>query len=47
MNACIDCLKNYRNEILNQRSSSAVIAPYKLRLLPLMVLALMKNVGLI
>jgi len=43
MNACIDCFKVYRTDISGQRNSSAILAPYHLRLLPLLVLALMKN----
>ena len=45
MNACIDCLKVYRNEVSGQRNSQAVLAPYQLRLIPLYILSLMKNVS--
>lgn len=45
MNACIDCLKVYRSEVANQRGCLSVLAPHHLRLLPLHVLALLKNVS--
>ena len=44
MNACIDCIKSYKNEVMNQRHSQAIVAPYQLRLLPLYISAMMKNV---
>lgn len=43
MNACIDCLKSYKIEVANQRHSSALLSPYQLRLIPLHILAMMKN----
>lgn len=44
MNACIDFIKVYKNDVNDQRSSSnGLIAPYQLRLIPLLILALMKN----
>jgi len=44
MNACIDFIKVYKNDVNDQRSgSSGLIAPYQLRLIPLYILALMKN----
>uniref|UniRef100_T2MH92 Protein transport protein Sec24A n=1 Tax=Hydra vulgaris TaxID=6087 RepID=T2MH92_HYDVU len=45
MNACIDCSKTYRSELSGQKDSQGVIMPHHLRLLPLHVLALMKNVA--
>ena len=44
MNACIDFIKVYKNDVCDQRSgSTGLIAPYQLRLIPLYILALMKN----
>ena len=45
MNACIDCVKVYRNEIANQKNNHAVLMAHHMRLLPLYILALMKNVS--
>lgn len=43
-NACIDFIKVYKNDVNDQRSaSSGLIAPYQLRLIPLYILALLKN----
>ncbi|XP_066931581.1 protein transport protein Sec24A-like isoform X1 [Clytia hemisphaerica] len=43
MNACIDCLKSYKHEVANQKHNSALISPFQLRLLPVNILAMMKN----
>ncbi|KAK3696689.1 hypothetical protein QZH41_013042 [Actinostola sp. cb2023] len=45
MNACVDSMTVYRQHIANQPQSSQLLVPYSLRLLPLYVLALMKNVA--
>ena len=44
MNACIDCMKSYKCDVANQKHNSALISPFQLRLLPVNILAMLKNV---
>ena len=44
MNACIDCMKSYKCDVANQKHNSALISPFQLRLLPVNILAVLKNV---
>jgi len=43
MNACIDCMKSYKCDVANQKHNSALLSPFQLRLLPVNILAMMKN----
>lgn len=44
MNACIDCMKSYKVDVVNQKHNLALLSPFQLRLLPVYILAMMKNV---
>lgn len=47
MNACVDFMTVYKQHVANQPQSTQLLAPYSLRLLPLYILALMKNVSIV
>jgi protein transport protein SEC24 len=44
VNAAIDYLQAYSQHLVSSQRSNSLLSPYSLRLIPLFILALMKNV---